>query len=282
VSPAWGVDGEHGLPSLVCPTCRHARDGALHVRTLARDGGILRCACGAAYPVVDDVPLVLRELDRWLAEEGVEALRRPDLPPEVEARLLAGARGAGARNTELVSVYERSRAGALQAWLTARVDALPGRVLEIGAGLGASARTDVIALDLNLGLVRRHPGPRLVADAADPPFLPHAFDAVVLPNLLDSCAHPALVLAQADALLRPGGTLIVTCAYAFRDDITPLAARFSPQALQDALDGRAPLGGYSLPHRIVESRDDLEWPLRVTERLLHVHRVQALISVKAA
>ncbi len=273
--------GPEALPTLVCPACRHLADGALHVRTLTPADGLLVCACGARYPVVDGVPVVFRDLDAWLAAEGAEALRRDDLPDAVTRRIVEGAGGALARNDALVAVYERSREGPLQRWLREQVGALDGEVLELGAGLGATDRPDVVALDNNLALARRHPGRRICADAADPPFLPASFDAVVLPNLLDSCADPGLVLAQADALLRPGGRLVVTCAYAFQDVITPRARRFGPDALAAALDGRAPLGGYALAHRLVLSTDPVEWPLQLDERIRHVHAAHALISRKA-
>jgi SAM-dependent methyltransferase len=266
---------------LVCPVCRHLTGSDLHVRTLEAFGGLLRCGCGATFPVIDGVPLVLRDVDEWLRVEGAEALRRADLPEDVAARVTNGMGGAAARNASLLGVYRRSREGALQDWLRARVSALEGLVLEMGAGLGACARTDVVALDSNLAMLRHHPGVRICGDAADPPFLPASFDAVVLPNLLDSTTNPALVLAQADALLRPGGQLVVTCAYAFHDDITSPDRRFTPAELTAALDGRAPLQNFRLDHHVVEEKDPLPWPIALSDRLTQVHAAHALISVKS-
>lgn len=268
-------------PWLVCPVCRHARDGALHVNLLTDAAEGLGCPCGARFPVVDGVPILFRDTDAWLRGEAAEALRRADLDPAVLARIVAGAGGALARNDALVATYAASREGPLQDWLRAAVAALDGRVLEIGAGLGACARRDVVALDANLALVRRHPGVRICGDAADPPFLPETFDAVVLPNLLDSCADPGLVLAQADALLRPGGQLVVTCSYAFEDAVTPRERRFEPDDLRAALDGRGALGGYRVAHRLVAEEDPIAWPLRLGPRRVHVHDAHALISQKS-
>lgn len=265
---------------LVCPACRRVDGGDLHVRTLTSAEGAVECACGARYPVVDGVPIVVRDVDAWLAGEGAEALRRHDLPAPLARRLALASGGALARNASLLEVYSGSREGPLQEWLRAVVGALPGRVLELGAGLGACDRVDVVALDHNLGLLRHHPGQRVCADAADPPFLPGAFDAVVLPNLLDSCAEPGLVLAQADALLRPGGRLVVTCAYAFQEAITSRSRRFGPDDLRGALDGRTPFLGYTLGQRLLEEVDPIAWPLRLSERLVHTHSVHALISEK--
>ncbi|MFZ5476390.1 MAG: methyltransferase domain-containing protein [Myxococcota bacterium] len=265
---------------LVCPRCRHVADGALHVRLLSTgEHGTLACACGAVYPVVDGIPVVLADLDGWLAGEAVEALRRDDLPPACEAILAQGT--AVARNRELARVYARSTEGPLQAWLRDRCGPLAGDVLEIGSGLGVTGRDDGVALDVNLGLLRRHRGQRVCGDAADPPFLGERFDAVVLANVLDSCADPALVLAQADALLRPGGRLVVTCAYAFQDAVTPRARRFRPEALHAALAEGAPFFGYVLRHRVVEQETRLAWPLRVSERATHLHEAEAFVTEKS-
>jgi SAM-dependent methyltransferase len=269
-------------PQLVCPVCRHARDGALHVNLLVEAPEGLGCACGARFPAIDGVPVVFRDTDAWLRGEAAEALRRADLPPPVLARIVAGAGGALVRNDALVATYAASREGPLQDWLRSTVESLDGRVLELGAGLGASARRDVVALDANLALVRRHPGVRVCGDAADPPFLPETFDAVVLPNLLDSCGDPGLVLAQADALLRPGGRLVVTCSYAFEDTLTPRERQFHPEDLRAALDGRGALGGYRVAHRLVAGHDGIAWPLRLGPRRVHVHEAQALISQKGS
>ena len=101
-------------PDLVCPACRHAKDGALYVQLPVPHGTGLRCACGAQYPIVDGVPLLFRELDAWLASEGPEAIRRVDVDPELEAELCRRSGGTLARNHSLRQVYQASRAGPLQ------------------------------------------------------------------------------------------------------------------------------------------------------------------------
>ena len=270
-------------PRLVCPACRRADGGDLHVQLLAPvDDGVLGCACGARYPVIDGIPVVLRDLRGWLASEGHEALRRPDLPPACEALLVEGIGGAVARNDTLARVYGQSQEGPLQAWLRTRCAPLAGPLLELGAGLGVTGRADVVAIDTNLGMLRRHAGWRVCADALDPPLLPASFDTVVIANLLDSIRDPGLALAQADALLRPGGTLVTTCAYAFHEETVSPALRFTPESLVEALSNERPFGGYCVRHTIVEIADRVSWPLRLSDRTVHTHDVQAIISVKRA
>lgn len=222
------------------------------------------------------MPIVLRDLDRWLQTEGPEVLRASERD---DLALRSG--GSLARNASLRAIYAASRAGDLQEWWRKIGAELRGEVLEIGAGLGSLGDADVVALDTNYGLLRAHPSARRVCgDAADPPFLAGTFDAVALPNVLDSCSDPGVVLAQADALLRPGGQLIVSCAYAFQDDITPAAARFGPADLLAGLAGERAFLGYALNYTIVAEHDAIAWPLVVSSRTTHVHRAQAIVARK--
>jgi SAM-dependent methyltransferase len=142
----------------------------------------------------------------------------------------------------------------------------------------------VVALDCAFAPLRRNAsGLRVCADAGDPPFGPSSFDAVVLANVLDACADPGLVLAQADALLAPGGTLVVTCAFAFQPTVTPRARWFDADALDAALHDGAPLGGWSIaPYAPVRAEHSVAWPLQVSSRTTHVHRVDVRVCRKRA
>lgn len=246
-----------GGPYVVCPRCRPG--GSPRAVTLVADD-LLGCGCGAWYPVIDGIPVVFRDAGPWLASEAVEALARSDLPSAV-LRMLREAVPTLARNDSLRTAYGRSGAGPLQDWLRAAGQAAGGEVVELGSGLGVTGRDDVVALDHNLALLRAHPSrTKVCADLLDPPFEPDSFDTVVLANVLDSCRDPWVALAQADALLRAGGTLVLTCAYAFHEDVTPRTAWFDRAGLEDAL-GR-------LAGRYTVLRDDPEvpWPLEVGPR----------------
>ena len=70
-----------------------------------------------------------------------------------------------------------------------------------------------------------------------------------------------------------GGRIVVTCPFAFTN--TPLDAHFPPSALH------AGFGAVACGVLQVEELTELDWPLRSTERLTHVHRTDAMVFRKA-
>ena len=234
------------LPVLVCPRCRRADADGLHVGTLDPAGEGLRCqACGAEYPVVDGIPVIARDC----------------------APLLAADTPAGA---ELADIYARSQAGPLQDWLR---DVVPAGALELGGGVGV--RPGTVVLDQGLGMLRRARAAGawscVCADLLDPPFLPGAFDVVVLANVLDLVSDPLLAFQQAFALAGPAGRIVVTCPYAFTGDGPP---GFTPADLGGGF-GASQAGALALTEA-----HELDWPLRTTGRLTHVHRTDAFVFEK--
>ncbi len=112
----------------------------------------------------------------------------------------------------------------------------------------------------------------VVGDAHDPPLGPASADMVLALNVLDNVRDPLLVLGQLDAVLRPGGLLIVGSPFAWNDAITapeaqlggthlpPFAGLDSPTVLADILTGRAavtPALAYDLL-----AREDVAWEVR--------------------
>jgi SAM-dependent methyltransferase len=241
---------------------------------------------------VDGIPIVLRDLAEWATSEGPSALQRRDLDAEVVSLLAVDT--ASRRNRRLLEVYGAPLESPYSTWLAGEQARSEGVVLEVGAGASVSG---AVRLDLNLSLlaaggfgpgVVEHEGvagvvggSAVVADAADPPFLAGAFSSVLVLNLLDSCADPALVLAQADALVAPGGTLVVACAFAFDASITAPERQFSEGDLEAALRGERAFGAWGLGCRLDGEPLDLLWRLRVGPRSEHVHHVRVLRARRA-
>lgn len=112
----------------------------------------------------------------------------------------------------------------------------------------------------------------VVGDAHDPPLAPASADIVLALNVLDNVRDPLLVLGQLDAVLRPGGLLLLGSPFAWNDAITapeaqlggthlpPFAGLDSPTVLAEILTGRAavtPALAYDLL-----AREDVAWEVR--------------------
>ena len=90
------------------------------------------------------------------------------------------------------------------------------------------------------------------ADILAPPFDAASFDLVVCLNLLERTAAPLDLLLHLQRLLKPGGLLLLSSAFAWDDKLTPRDARLSalvPHArrpdvelLQELLSGRLGVG----------------------------------------
>ena len=254
---------------LVCPACRRIEDGRLVSHPLERGPLGLRCpGCGADHPVIDEIPLVLRDLDAWLAEEAPTLLCRQDLPAPLLARLAWGAGGTLWRDQQRLAIYHHSPDGPLHAWLRQVLVGLTGALLELGCGTGHHGDRRVIGLDLHWGSLRQHPGPRVLADALDPPFPGASFDAVLAINLLDSCRDPSLLLQQADALLAPGGTLVLASPFHWQEAVTPRTRWMQPEQVDAFLHAR----GYRL------ERGEADWTLALDERTSTTHRCATWIA----
>lgn len=156
-------------------------------------------------------------------------------------------------------------------------------VVEIGSGVG---RPGTLAIDSNLALLRERVrlglGAGICGDVADPPLGAASAGCVLLENVLDSCDDPFTTLAQADALLGPGGRAVLTCAFAFDPAITDPARWFTEVQLVAALRGESAFGPYALALRALHVDDDLEWRLRVRPRTEHIHRVLGVVAARPA
>ncbi len=248
---------------LTCPTCRASTP-------LRLDPVGLACVCGARFPVVDDTPIVLREVDAWLDQERATVLLRRDLPPQVLDRLLATESGPITRSRLRLRSYADRPEDGLCRWLTAELATVGGPILDLCCGAGVHGRDNILGVDLDWLMLQRYPGPRVLADATDPPFAPASFGAVLLINAIDSVRDPSLLLGQADALLQPGGTLLLTSPFSWSPEITPAAWTFDEATLLVHLERL----GYAL------AVSEVEWRLSPNPRTTLVHRCLALRATK--
>jgi uncharacterized protein YbaR (Trm112 family)/SAM-dependent methyltransferase len=158
------------LDLLVCPGCRTLTGDRLDVRTLDRAGDVLECECGRRYPIVDDVPIVMKDASAYVRTEIATIVER-DHPPEVAALLVAdGADDAPyPRMLEHLSIYldahwgDRATPspGFALAPFVERIAALPrvAMAVELGCSVGrvlAELPAErAVGLDMHFGAVRR-------------------------------------------------------------------------------------------------------------------------------
>lgn len=107
----------------------------------------------------------------------------------------------------------------------------------------------------------------LVADALDPPFSAESFDLVVGLNLVDNVKVPLVLIGQMDALLRPGGSLILGSPYEWRADISEPGEWLetdeleSPDMVLRILEGKM-LPEMGLKYDVCKEFFNVPWALR--------------------
>lgn len=158
------------LDLLVCPGCRTLSGDRLDVRTIERDGDVLACECGRRYPIIDEVPIVMKDPSAYVRAEIATIVER-DLDPEVAALLVADGPDDAPypRMLEHLSIYldahwgDRATPppGFALAPFVERIAALPrtGMAVELGCSTGrilAELPAErAIGVDLHFGAVRR-------------------------------------------------------------------------------------------------------------------------------
>ena len=126
------------------------------------------------------------------------------------------------------------------------------------------------------------------ANALDPPFAAGTMAAIIACNLLDSVSNPLTLLGQCEALLAPGGALLLSSPYHWRDEVTPVDRR--PQRLWpagvDIHDGmEALLTGQVLPGflsnlKMLRSERDLPWMVTLHPRAAVRYSMHVILLVK--
>ncbi len=158
------------LDLLVCPGCRTLSNDRLDVRTLERVGETLVCECGRRYPIVDDVPIVMKDPSAYLRSEIATVVER-DLAPDVAALLAAHGPDDAPypRMLEHLSIYLDAHWGDRAtpaadfglAPFVERITALPrvATAVELGCSVGrvlAEVPAErAVGVDMHFGALRR-------------------------------------------------------------------------------------------------------------------------------
>ncbi len=123
-------------------------------------------------------------------------------------------------------------------------------------------------------------------DVLSPPFAAESFAAVVAVSLLDTVPDPTFVLGQLDALLAPGGLLLLASPWQWEPGVTPpsewwsAGPGLSSDHLLASLRGEDP----RLPHLSYEVQrveDGLPWTLPGHARLSYRYSLVAFLARKA-
>jgi SAM-dependent methyltransferase len=195
-SPQLATD----LASLRCPTTGQP----LHS---CEDGG-LACADGSvAYPLVDEVPVLINERRSTFRIADYRHARRCSPTPSragqisgwLDRRLPSLSRNLGSReNYKLLSELVLAQAA----------DRGRPRVLLVGAGAGGVG-SEVLIEDTRLDCVETdvalNQRTQIVCDAHDLPFAGGTFQAVVCQAVLEHVLDPVRVVEEIHRVLEPGG-----------------------------------------------------------------------------
>ena len=256
---------------LVCPVCRSFDNGNLFVSPLKTSPVGLACpSCNASFPVVDETPIVLPDVDTWLESELISVVARKDLPNHVFHRLLRA--DTPLRRDHLrMATYNGGGRSPLHDWLDETLVKIDLPAVDLGCGMANHSRSDILGVDLDWTMLQRYNGPKLVSDVLNPPFVAGQFKTVLLLNILDSCKQPFVLLQQADALLATGGRLILSCPFSYVDHVTPPSNQIGEDFVTHFLRQR----GYALT--VKESN----WSLKPNDRTIVNHRCLTIDAKKS-
>ncbi|NUN14967.1 MAG: methyltransferase domain-containing protein [Myxococcales bacterium] len=121
-------------------------------------------------------------------------------------------------------------------------------------------------------------------DLFNPPFRGESFDVIAAMSFLDTFPNPWFGLGQLDALLRPGGLLVLATPYHWEPTVVPEERWFCKTGVSSEQVVRSALGGESsdmldLNYEIV-SQSELPWALPAGHRLVHVYGLDVVVARK--
>lgn len=224
------------LNLLRCPACSEKVRSIPFVTSDDNDEvveGVLLCACGASYPVVETIPRMLKNAyalfpafvalygDR--SEHGIaEAARRSadSVPPVVVTRTQESFGYQWTTFSEMACDFRENFWNYLR---PATPEFLEGRLgLDAGCGFGrhiyqaATYGAEMIGMDLSQAIEASYQNTKeftnvhlVQGDIYAPPFAPETFDFVYSVGVLHHLPDPERGIHSLVALVRPGGSMFV-------------------------------------------------------------------------
>jgi SAM-dependent methyltransferase/uncharacterized protein YbaR (Trm112 family) len=286
---------------LNCTSCRTYDSGVIqHKLTLVpgviRDGyvisGDLQCPnCARKHPIIDGVPCLSSpvsspqdRIDQYLDSQygDINAsfwARIDSVPPLGGIHLDAGC-GTG-RYT-----FFRGRQG-LSVGLDANLDYLrqAARLQREGRVTYSRRRRALRQEDAEIPFETVSDVLFVLADIHDPPFSMGAFDSVSALNLIDTVKYPLIALGQIDALLRPGGQLLLTSPYVWTEDISSRDSWLETHDEEPHSYLMGLLRGEHMPdcgfsYRIVRQETGIPWQIRRQDTMTYAYEVDLIEAKK--
>lgn len=183
--------------ALRCPICR--------ARLSARDERLACTAlgCGAVFPVIDGVPILLNERASVFAIDDFVSRRNTTFNlGKGRLRTALGRRIPSiSRNVKAERNYARLTELLVSAASTPKVLVIGGSI----QGQGTAALTDNRAVELVETDVSFGPRTQLVCDGHDIPFADATFDGVIVQAVLEHVVDPGRCVAEIYRVLKPQG-----------------------------------------------------------------------------
>jgi SAM-dependent methyltransferase len=182
---------------LRCPRCKGA---------LRRESETLVCfdmACGAVFPVVDGVPILINEANSVFSLRDFVDQRSTyfNLRPSRASRLLERLTPRMSVNVKAAANYRRLAEMLAAGSASPRVLVLGGSVLGEGMGpLVDAPGIDLIESDVSWG-----PRTALICDAHDIPLADASLDGLVAQAVLEHVVDPHAAVREIHRVLKPGG-----------------------------------------------------------------------------
>jgi SAM-dependent methyltransferase/uncharacterized protein YbaR (Trm112 family) len=259
---------------LICPKCRKLTLGRLTQHPLILDQvtlkkenhileGDLVCTnpqCNSKYPIIDGVPVIVKNLEEWLQNELKTKTSTEQKNEDALTNLYMDNHYGEFTNAKNNYPWIKNKTywNQVNLAIQPKHSHIYEKTLDLGCSVGRFtfelAKKSKLAVGLDSKFASVHQAcilqrsngkikfsqktralasqevtgkfdaPQnvffLVGDALDPPFRMESFDLVSALNLVDSIRVPLILLGQMDALLKPEGTLIIGSPYCWNPQTT--------------------------------------------------------------